>query len=298
MFLMRRLLIALLIVSATVAAQTFATTTVLPASLADGGSNCSSGAPLYCIVPVSGLAGVSTVSLNFTFAPAHTFYSDVRCTLTRPSGASVLALASACDGSLGDGSDLGGPYTVMDGAPSFDGAAAAASAVIPAGTYGPDNAMNVLLSACSNPNGNWIVTFQDAVAADVGTIAACSLTFGGSNYPWFSICQTGPSQPVTIAHHNLPGNIYFNPATANTPSAVQNGWFFGIDIPYATLVDELMLAPPLGNIFHGTIGPSGVSVVVVPGVPGGWTIQIVGVHFDGTTGDLIYASPAINYTVQ
>ena len=91
-----------------------------------------------------------------------------------------------------------------------------------------------------------------------------------------------------------------DPALANTPTAVlaTYGWFWGLDIPFPTFVNEITMAPPLGNLFHGTIGASGTSVFVVPGVPAGWTIQIVGVHFDGTTGDLIYASPAINYTVQ
>jgi len=295
---MRRLLVALLIVSAPLAAQTFPTITPLPAALADG-SGCSPGNSVNCFVPVSGVAVATSLSLNFTFAPAHTFYSDVRCFISKPSGAAVLVLAAGCEGSLTDGSDLGGPYTVTDGAPSFDGAAAAAGsfAVIPAGTYGPDDVMNVLLTSCGNLNGNWIVTFQDMIAADVGSIAACSLTFGvGSGA--FSICQAGPGQPLNLTHAGTPGTIYFNPAVANTPTALLNGWFLGLDIPFPTLVNEIAMAPPLGNLFHGTIGASGTSVFVVPGVPAGWTIQIVGAHFDGTTGDLIYSSPAINYTVQ
>ena len=297
MFSMRRLLVALLIVSGPLAAQTFPTSSPLPALLQDGGSNCSPGFPLSCLVPVSGVAGATSVSINFSFVPPHTFYSDVKCTITSPSGASVLALASGCDGSLGDGSDLYGPYTVTDGASPFDSAAAAAGAVIPAGTYGPDNPMNVLLSPCENPNGNWIVTFQDRVAADTGALAFCSLTFAALGDSFF-ICQAGPSQPVNIVHIGPPGDLYINPALANTPAAVPAGWFFGLEIPFPTLLNEMTMAPPLGNIFHGTIGASGVSVVVVPGVPAGWTIQIVGVHLDGTAATPTWGSSAINYTVQ
>ena len=246
---MRKLLIALLVVSAPLAAQTFNTTTALPTALTDGvGINCTYGAPLNCAVPVSGVSGATSVSINFTFAPAHTWYGDIHCVITSPTGASVLALAASCDGSLDVGSDVGGPYTISDGSPSFDAAANAAVGLIPAGTYAGDNALNALLACGANPNGNWTVTFQDVFQSDTGTLAACSLTFGGAVAgDSFVICQAGPFQPINLTHTGTPGTIYINPALANTPAAVPNGWAFGLDIPYPTFIEEVTIGRPISK---------------------------------------------------
>ena len=92
---MQRLLVALLVVSAPLAAQTFPTSTALPAALPDGVGACGYGTPLTCTVPVTGVSGATSVSLNFTFAPAHTWYGDVRCVVTSPSGSSVLVAVNA-----------------------------------------------------------------------------------------------------------------------------------------------------------------------------------------------------------
>ena len=246
------------------------------------------------------MSGATSVSINFTFAPAHTWYGDIRCIITSPSGASVLALAASCDGSLDDSSDLGGPYTISDGAPSLDAAANAAGARGHPGGHlrwrqrrerSPRLRRQPERELDRDVPGRDQRRHRDArgLLADVRRRCCGRLVL---------ICQAGPFQPINLTHVGTPGTIYINPALANTPAAVPNGWAFGLDIPYPTFIDEVTMAPPLGDIFHGTIGASGTSVVVVPGVPPGWTIQIAGVHFDGVTGLPVYGSGGINYLVQ
>lgn len=292
-------LAGLALVAVPLSAQTFPTTTVLPAALPDGTGGCVVGAPLALTIPVTGVTSATGVSLDFTFGPAHTWHGDIECVITAPSGATSQVMIPGCLGSLDDSSDVGGPYSLADGAAqSFDAAAAAAPGLIPAGTYGPDNGLNALL-ACSSPNGNWTVTFRDHFVGDAGSVSACALTFGaGAPADSFVVCQAAPGANLNLIHTAGAAPItYTNAVTIATPGSVPLGWWFGLDVPFGpgplSLLDQLT-NPGYGPLFIGTLAP-GASSIVSFSIPPGFNFQTVGVHFDAA-GIPIYASAAIDYT--
>jgi hypothetical protein len=298
---MKRAPILIVLVAACAGAQTFPASNVLPAAVPDGLAYCSNGAALTLTVPVAGVsAAVTSVTLNFTMAPAHTWYGDLKCVVTAPSGASAVVMEPFCEGSTDDASNVAGPYVLSDGgATLFDDAAVTAlngsTVAVPAGTYRPDNSLNALLGC--GANGNWIIQLRDFVAGDTGSVSALSLTFGmsGAVLESFTICQGGAGQPVNLVHRGGPANGgYLNPAVVNTPSAVPNGWLYGLDIPVPLLLQELNTAPP---IFAGTLDALGGSAVSVGGVPPGLTIQIVGIHLNGA-GIPLFASAPVSFTVN
>lgn len=293
-----RFLAALAVIALPLAAQTFPTSSVLPTALPDGTGACTPGAPLPLSVPVTGVAGATGITLDFTFSPAHTWHGDIQCIVTAPSGATSEVMIPGCTALPDDSSDVGGPYVLADGAAqSFDAAAVAAPGLIPAGTYGPDNGLNALLS-CGNPNGTWTVTFRDHFTGDVGTVSAVALTFGaGTPANSFVVCQTGPGANLNLIHNAGAAPItYTNAVTIATPGSVPLGWWFGLDCPLGGplgLIDQLS-NPAYGPLFIGSLAAGGQNVISFA-IPPGFNFQTVGVHFDAA-GIPIYASAAIDYT--
>lgn len=290
---------ALALAAASLSAQTFPTTSVLPALLADGTAGCVTGAALVLTIPVTGVVGATGVTLDFSFdsVDTHSWHGDLDCIVTAPSGASSQVMVPGCLGSLDDSSDVQGPYVLMDGAAmTFDAAALAAGLLIPAGTYAPDNALNPLLS-CGTANGTWTVTFLDHFIGDAGTVAACALTFGvGAPTSAFTVCQTGPGALVNLIHSAGSAAItWTNVVTIANPAAVPLGWWFGLDAPMfgpLGVIDQLTNYP---GLFFGTLPPGGTNTLPVP-LPPGFNFQTVGVHFDAA-GIPVFAGSPIDYTV-
>jgi hypothetical protein len=293
-----RILLIAALFGASLGAQTFPTSTTLPAALPDGAGVCVPGATLALPVPVTGVSGATAVTLDFTFAPAHTWHGDIECVVTNPAGSSAMVMIPGCFGSLDDSSDVAGPYVLSDAAAmTFDAAALAAGVVIPAGTYGPDVPLNGLLVGCGDVvNGVWTVTWRDHFIGDAGAVSACALTFTtGAPSNAFVVCQTGAGAPVNLIHQAGAVPItYTNAANFSTPAAVPFGWWFGLDVPLSLLLDELT-NPVWGPIFIGSLGAGATNVVVIP-LPAGFNFQIVGVHFNAA-GNPIFASVPLDYTV-
>lgn len=293
--------ILFVLVSVALPAQTFPTTTSLPALIPDGTGACVSGAGLVLTIPVSGITTATAVSLQFTCSPAHTWYGDIKCVVRAPSGATAVAMSPFCEGSLDDPSDVAGPYVLSDNAAmSFDLAAfnTAPTGTIPAGTYAPDSALNPLL-ICGSPNGNWQVTFSDFYLGDFGTVSACSLIFGtGAPTNSFTVCQASPGAAVNLIHTAGANPVtYTNVATFGTPAAIPFGWWFGLAIPLqgpAGLLDQLTNAS-YGPIFIGSLAAGGTSIIPAP-LPVGFNFQVVGVHFNAA-GQAIYSSVPVDFTV-
>ncbi|MEZ5608573.1 MAG: IPTL-CTERM sorting domain-containing protein [Burkholderiaceae bacterium] len=193
---------ALLAAAVPLHAQTFATTTALPAAVADGGASCAAaGAPTDLTIPVTGitrpLAGLSVrIGLSATHA------GDATVELIAPGGAPGMPLVSriGANGALspGDSSDFSGVYTFVDPSVSSNSIWSAAmgadgTTAIPAGTYytsapgGSSSATGApvpLLATFSGLapaqiNGNWTLRVTDLCQRDdvtVHDVASLTLT--------------------------------------------------------------------------------------------------------------------------
>lgn len=172
-------------------------------AIPDGLSSGGYGTARDIIFNVSGLTGnVSSVGVNFT--GTHTWIGDIEATIIAPNGSTqhkLFALTGGTATSLctSDNSDMGGPYDFIDTASGINWWTAATNAgttnpvvagtyrTVPSGGAGIPNppaptVMNTVFAGLSpaQANGNWILRFRDACAADTGTITNASLTLGVS----------------------------------------------------------------------------------------------------------------------
>lgn len=168
-------------------AQTFSTTTTLPATVPDAVNGCiTQAAPLDLTIPVSGLS----VQIGLSVANA----GDLVIDLIAPGGTSSMPLVGriGANGSLspGDFSDLSGTYRFVDpsapGAASIWAAAAAAAddAVISPGTYytsevggavsssGVGTPLNATFAGLTPTqiNGNWTLRIVDYCHRDATAV--------------------------------------------------------------------------------------------------------------------------------
>ncbi len=286
-----------LCLAAPLAAQTFGGT-IPTLAIPDGLGSCSGSPPVSTTVTVPPGYGPAS-SMTVTIGITHTWYGDVKLTLTSPTGTALELMRNSCDGSLDDSSDLGGQYTFSDtAATTFDAAAAAfsagAPAVIPPGSYRGDVGLSGALFC--GVEGTWTFTFSDGFSSDTGSVnyVAINLTPGTPTAPSpvFNVCQAGPGANMVVVHAGgVPGSFFFNPVvigTGHTP----NGWAFGLDININDLAAQLN-APQ--GIFFGTLDGSGGHFLSVP-VPPGLNFGTGGVHSDPTTGLPTFSSGAFDYT--
>jgi len=184
----------------TAPAATFAGTNLGP--IADGSATCgpTPGAPREVAFNATGLSGAPTaVNISMTFGgPSHTWAGDIIAVLIAPNGAShtVFGRTGATTAtSVGDSSDLTGPYLFSDTAPSPPSggwwqAALAAGAADPiaSGTYRttnsggagatnpmPPTSINTSFAGVANPNGTWTLRLTDGCSGDTGSISAATL---------------------------------------------------------------------------------------------------------------------------
>ena len=139
---------------------------------------------------VSGISNpVSNVRVGFT--GTHSFVGDLDVKLIAPNGTTTAVIftftGSDVNPSFGDSSDLNGTYTFFDTATTNWWAAAASvgpTTAIPSGFYrssdntGANTSLDPVF-ANVNPNGTWILQFNDCSLGDTGAISAATLSLNG-----------------------------------------------------------------------------------------------------------------------
>lgn len=92
----------------------------------------------------------------------------------------------------------------------------------------------------------------------------------------FSITQAGVGGAVTFANSGGAGpNVYINVLTANL-GLYPNGWFAGVDIPFAEFFNEFASGPP----FYGLLDGAGSATLTIPGpIPSGLTFYAASIEF-------------------
>ena len=163
----------------------------------DGTTCGTAGAPLNITYNVSGIAAApSSVSIDMTFSPPHTWMGDIVATLIAPNGTSFVVFGntgSTVAGGVGDSSDLAGPYTFNDAATGdwWAAATAAGAAVaVPSGAYrtsqqggaGSTGAVTNFTAAFAGiptSNGTWTLRLTDQCPGDTTSVSATSLTLTG-----------------------------------------------------------------------------------------------------------------------
>lgn len=216
--------------------ETFPGTGVGP--IPDGGAGCPQpGDPLSISFDVTGIGSApSSVDLSITFGgPNHTYVGDITAQLFAPDGTvhtifgSTLLVAAT---GFGDSSDLGATYVFSDTAPAppsggwwQEATARTAMEIMTAGTYrttdqggagavnpAPPTSMNAAFAGIPTSNGTWSLLITDGCSADVGAVAAASLTL-----------NAGPAQTQHVADFNGDGKTDFIVARAGAPSFSEAG---------------------------------------------------------------------------
>ncbi|MDH3528158.1 MAG: FG-GAP-like repeat-containing protein [Acidobacteriota bacterium] len=144
-------------------------------------------------VPVSGTVGpLANVEVNLTLSPHHTWVGDLDMELVSPDGTRHWIQSwTGGNADAGYQSDVGGPYTFSDLAPSsptwWEAAGATADASpIPAGSYrtqgpGPSATqppitnMTAAFAGIPSVNGTWQIVIGDCASGDTGSVAEASL---------------------------------------------------------------------------------------------------------------------------
>ena len=201
------------------------------------------GPPLVVSFAVTGITGSpSSVSVDMTLSPAHTFVGDLDVVLAAPGGSPSIPIFSRIGattaGAFGDSSDFAGPYTFSDAATGdiWAAAAAAGAAVpIPAGGYrtsapltGAPTNLTATFSGltAAQANGTWTLTFRDGAGGDTGTVSAASLnilTGGATPTPTPVITPTPTPVPGALQdggfEQNTGSPVVTNPFWASTSTA-------------------------------------------------------------------------------
>lgn len=168
-------------------------------AIPDGTGNNVCGAARDVNFAVSGVTGPAMIrAVGFTMT--HTWAGDIRVTLIAPNATQFLLFSDIGKQNLaadaGEDSDFGGTYVFQDAATQNIWTAAtlvAGNVAIPPGSYrtqgpgpfandSPGPAFTTISPAfigVPNPNGTWILRFQDCYGSDTGTVTAASLTITG-----------------------------------------------------------------------------------------------------------------------
>jgi subtilisin-like proprotein convertase family protein len=176
-------LMALFALSTTVSAQT-AFTGTNTGDIPDG--DCD-GAGRQVQFNVSGVTGPIT-NVRVSFTATHSYVGDVDVVLIAPNGTTghpIFIFTNPGQTDFGDSSTLAGTYNFYDQAMGNwwqAAAAAAANQPIPPGDYrtanssGAQTLITPVFAALANPNGTWILKFNDCANQDTGTVSAATLT--------------------------------------------------------------------------------------------------------------------------
>ena len=185
-------LTALFAFSITASAQTAAFTGTNLGAIPDG--ECD-GAGRQVQFNVTGLTGTIT-NVRVSFTANHTWVGDIDLVLRAPGGTPahpIFIFTNPAQNDAGDSSDLMGTYNFFDQATgNWWEAAAAATGMqaIPPGDYraasanGAQTLITPAFASLANPNGTWILQFNDCAPEDTGSVTAATLTITTSNQPF------------------------------------------------------------------------------------------------------------------
>ncbi len=180
----------LLALSTTVSAQT-AFTGTNTGDIPDG--DCA-GPGRQVQFNVTGITGPIT-NMRVSLTAAHTWVGDVDVVLIAPNGTTghpIFLYTNPGNVEAGDSSDLAGTYNFYDQATGNWWQAAAAAngtTAIPPGDYrttnetGAQTLITPVFATLANPNGTWILKFNDCGIDDAGTVSAATLTITTSSQP-------------------------------------------------------------------------------------------------------------------
>jgi subtilisin-like proprotein convertase family protein len=185
-------LTVLLAFSVTASAQTVFTGTNLGA-IPDG--DCE-GAGRQVQFNVTGITGTIT-NVRVSFTASHTWVGDIDVILSAPGGTvnhPIFIFTNPAQSSSGDSSDLAGTYNFFDQATGNWWQAAGSvpgTEAIPPGDYrtsgsnGSPTLMTPAFTSLANPNGTWVLRFNDCAPDDSGSVTAATLTItaGGTQPP-------------------------------------------------------------------------------------------------------------------
>jgi subtilisin-like proprotein convertase family protein len=144
--------------------------------------------------------------VRVSFTATHTYVGDVDVVLVAPNGTTghpIFLFTNPAQSDFGDSSDLGGTYNFFDQATgNWWQAAASATGTqpVPPGDYrtsnqtGAQTLITPVFASLANPNGTWILQFNDCASGDEGTVTAATLTL------------TAGSQPLTPGDANVDFN--------------------------------------------------------------------------------------------
>ena len=159
---------------------------------------------------------------------------------------------------------------------------------------GPSSCGNLPELACASLFGNVggvagtsqvqvAVTVGDFLFIQVGVLFGATGTFTVDINPALTLTFSAPAGPGSLNIANDCGNpndLYVT-AIALAQGQTPNGWFFGLDINFLGLLQEVSFGPP----FHGALDAAGSSLFTVPaGMPSGLTLYAVTVTLDQNTG--------------
>jgi subtilisin-like proprotein convertase family protein len=141
---------------------------------------------------VSGLTGpISNIRVGFT--GTHSYIADLDVRLIAPGSVASQDIFTYVGNDVsadGDSSDLNGTYVFFDTATGNLWAAAAAvdgNTAVPPGNYKARNVNNEValldpaFANLGNPNGVWILKFNDCTSSDTGSVTAATLTITGQS---------------------------------------------------------------------------------------------------------------------
>ncbi|MEZ5306929.1 MAG: VCBS repeat-containing protein [Pyrinomonadaceae bacterium] len=220
---------------------------------------------------VNGLSGsITDVSADFT--GTHSWVGDVDATLISPNGTQFFLFSftgGTATSTFGDSSDLNGLYSFSDAAAGTNWWAAAfaagSTAPIPPGAYrttaagpqpvnttSPETNLTAAFASQADPNGTWILRFQDFANGDTGSVSAANLTL-----------TTGSVAPSAAPNVDFDGDGKSDYAIVrnNTPPTAKAG-----DNPFAvdSYRERMKLMKPAAG---------GDSLGVVPGSSIGWYVS-------------------------
>jgi subtilisin-like proprotein convertase family protein len=253
------------------------------------------GGPSGCVAPFTHVftvpTGAGPVSrIGFGIGLIHGRAADLSITVTH----GPVTVTIAAPNTPSTGAILGDVFYFEDDAPTtWDSAVTSAGIyAVPSGTYRPDTPFSAFDGL--DASGPWFFTICDSVQnGSIGSIYYLSMGYQTFGYR-FWLEQPSGSGSITFKNTGgAPGDLYLNAFTL-TPGSFPYGWFHGLDISIAELVNQANLGVP----FFGVLDPSGDAAVTVPGpIPAGLVVQLTSVEL--TQGGLPVASiPARSYTTS
>jgi hypothetical protein len=110
----------------------------------------------------------------------------------------------------------------------------------------------------------------------------------------FDLSQPASGAVITLTDSGgVPGNWFLNLGTV-VAGSFPNGPLFGLDIPFADALSEVMAGPP----FFGILDENGSATFLLqPPLPIGVTVYCVGLEID-PNGPIVAITPPFSYTIQ